>query len=84
MHDSALQHSNGLQRHVNFQVNTRFRAGLRRVDDNGLGDQVILVYNAKGFIADGLFIGQQRSKEFQDLILDMAAEADAARREFDE
>jgi hypothetical protein len=38
----------------------------------------------KGFIADGLFIGQQRSKEFQDLILDMAAEADAARREFDE
>jgi hypothetical protein len=32
----------------------------------------------KGFIADGLFIGQQRSKEFQDLILDMAAEADAA------
>ncbi len=38
----------------------------------------------KGFIADGLFIGQQRSKEFLDLILDMAAEADAARREFDE
>ena len=38
----------------------------------------------KGFIADGLFIGQQRSQEFQDLILDMAAEADAARREFDE
>jgi hypothetical protein len=38
----------------------------------------------KGFIADGLFIGQQRSKDFQELILDMAAEADAARREFDE
>ena len=38
----------------------------------------------KGFIADGLFIGQQRSKEFQDLILDMAAEADAARRELEE
>ena len=38
----------------------------------------------EGFIADGLFIGQQRLKEFQDLILDMAAEADAARREFDE
>jgi hypothetical protein len=38
----------------------------------------------EGFIADGLFIGQQRSKEFQDLIRDMAAEADAARREFDE
>ena len=38
----------------------------------------------KGFIADGLFIGQQRSQEFQDLILDMAAEADAARRELDE
>ena len=38
----------------------------------------------KGFIADGLFIGQQRSKEFQELILDMAAEADAARRELDE
>jgi hypothetical protein len=38
----------------------------------------------KGFIADGLFIGQQRSKEFLDLIRDMAAEADAARREFDE
>src|SRR5580700_3878004 len=37
-----------------------------------------------GFIADGLFIGQQRSKEFQDLLLDMAAEADAARRELDE
>jgi hypothetical protein len=37
-----------------------------------------------GFIKDGLFIGQQRSKEFQDLILDMAAEADAARREFEE
>jgi hypothetical protein len=37
-----------------------------------------------GFIADGLFIGQQRSKEFLDLILDMAAEADAARRELDE
>ena len=37
-----------------------------------------------GFIADGLFIGQQRSKEFQDLILDMAAEADAARREVEE
>jgi hypothetical protein len=35
----------------------------------------------KGFIADGLFIGQQRSKEFQDLILEMAAEADAAQRE---
>src|ERR1700731_2163171 len=38
----------------------------------------------KGFIADGLFIGQQRSQEFQDLILDMAAEADAARRELEE
>jgi hypothetical protein len=38
----------------------------------------------KGFIADGLFIGQQRSKEFLDLILDMAAEADAARRELEE
>jgi hypothetical protein len=38
----------------------------------------------EGFIADGLFIGQQRSKEFLDLIRDMAAEADAARREFDE
>jgi hypothetical protein len=38
----------------------------------------------KGFIADGLFIGQQRLKEFQDLILDMAAEADAARRELEE
>jgi hypothetical protein len=37
-----------------------------------------------GFIADGLFIGQQRSKEFQDLILDMAEEADAARRELEE
>jgi hypothetical protein len=37
-----------------------------------------------GFIADGLFIGQQRSKEFLDLIIDMAEEADAARREFDE
>ena len=36
---------------------------------------------SNGFIADGLFIGQQRSKEFQDLILDMAAEADAAQRE---
>jgi hypothetical protein len=31
-----------------------------------------------GFIADGLFIGQQRSKEFLDLIIDMAEEADAA------
>ncbi|MGC1294793.1 MAG: twin-arginine translocation signal domain-containing protein [Alloacidobacterium sp.] len=38
----------------------------------------------KGFIADGLFIGQQRLKEFQELILDMAAEADAARRELEE
>ena len=38
----------------------------------------------RGFIDDGLFIGQQRSKEFQDLILDMAAEADAARRELEE
>jgi hypothetical protein len=38
----------------------------------------------EGFIADGLFIGQQQSKEFLDLIRDMAAEADAARREFDE
>jgi hypothetical protein len=37
-----------------------------------------------GFIADGLFIGQQRSKEFLDLIIDMAEEADAARRELDE
>jgi hypothetical protein len=35
----------------------------------------------KGFIADGLFIGQQRSAEFINLILDMAAEADAAQRE---
>jgi hypothetical protein len=35
----------------------------------------------KGFIADGLFIGQQHSAEFQNLILDMAAEADAAQRE---
>jgi len=34
----------------------------------------------KGFIADGLFIGQQRSKEFLDLLLDMAHEADAAQR----
>jgi len=34
-----------------------------------------------GFIADGLFIGQQRSKEFLDLIIDMAEEADAAQRE---
>jgi len=34
--------------------------------------------------ADGLFIGQQRSKEFLDLIIDMAEEADAARRELDE
>ena len=38
----------------------------------------------EGFIADGLFIGQQRSKEFLDLIRDMAAEADAARRELEE
>ena len=38
----------------------------------------------KGFIADGLFIGQQRSKEFLDLIIDMAEEADAARRELEE
>ena len=38
----------------------------------------------KGFIADGLFIGQQRSKEFQDLILDMAAEAAEVRRELEE
>ena len=37
-----------------------------------------------GFIADGLFIGQQRSKEFLDLIIDMAEEADAARRDLDE
>jgi hypothetical protein len=37
-----------------------------------------------GFIADGLFIGQQRSKEFHDLIIDMAEEADAARRELEE
>jgi hypothetical protein len=36
-----------------------------------------------GFIAGGLFIGQQRSKEFPDLILDMAAEADGARRELE-
>jgi hypothetical protein len=35
----------------------------------------------KGFIADGLFIGQQRSAEFIDLLLDMAQEADAAQRE---
>src|SRR6201987_4824144 len=38
----------------------------------------------RGFIADGLFIGQQHLAEFQTLILDMAAEADAARRELDE
>jgi hypothetical protein len=38
----------------------------------------------KGFISDGLFIGQQRSKEFLDLILDMAHDADAARRELEE
>jgi hypothetical protein len=37
-----------------------------------------------GFIADGLFIGQQRSKEFLDLIIDMAEQADAARRELEE
>jgi hypothetical protein len=37
-----------------------------------------------GFIADGLFIGQQRSKEFLELIIDMAEEADAARRELEE
>jgi hypothetical protein len=35
----------------------------------------------RGFIADGLFIGQQHLAEFQTLILDMAAEADAAQRE---
>src|SRR6266446_8319298 len=38
----------------------------------------------EGFIDDGLFIGQQRSKEFLDLIIDMAEEADAARRELNE
>jgi len=32
-----------------------------------------------GFIADGLFIGQ--TKEFIELLLNMAAEADEARRE---
>jgi Ferritin-like domain len=37
----------------------------------------------EGFIADGLFIGQQRSKEFLDLIRDMAEQADAARRELE-
>ena len=37
-----------------------------------------------GFIADGLFIGRQRSKTFLDLILDMAAEADGARRELED
>jgi hypothetical protein len=37
-----------------------------------------------GFIADGLFIGQQRLKEFLDLIMDMAEKADAARRELEE
>jgi len=38
----------------------------------------------EGFIDDGLFIGQQRSKEFLDLIRDMAEQADAARRELEE
>jgi hypothetical protein len=38
----------------------------------------------EGFIADGLFIGQQRSKEFLDLIRDMAEQADEARRELEE
>src|SRR6201997_3021592 len=38
----------------------------------------------EGFIDDGLFTGQQRSKEFLDLIRDMAAEADEARRELEE
>jgi len=33
-----------------------------------------------GFINDGLFIGQ--SREFLERLLDMAADADAARREF--
>jgi hypothetical protein len=32
-------------------------------------------------MADGLFVGQQRSKEFLDLLLDMAHEADAAQRD---
>src|ERR1700726_3728571 len=38
----------------------------------------------EGFIDDGLFIGQQRSKEFLELIRDMAEQADAARRELEE
>jgi hypothetical protein len=38
----------------------------------------------EGFITDGLFIGQQRSKEFLDLIRDMAAQADAAQRNSEE
>lgn len=38
----------------------------------------------KGFVDDGLFIEQQRSKEFLDLIFDMAEQADAARRELEE
>ena len=33
---------------------------------------------AKALTADGLFIGQQRSKESLDLIIDMAEEADAS------
>jgi Ferritin-like domain len=37
-----------------------------------------------GFFADGLFIGQQRAKDFRDMLLDMAADADAARRELEE
>src|SRR5437667_9753291 len=35
-----------------------------------------------GFISDGLFTGHPQFKEFTTLLLDLAAEADEARREF--
>src|ERR1700731_2213861 len=38
----------------------------------------------KGFIADGLFIGQKRLKELLGLIIDMGEEGDAARPELDQ
>ena len=41
--------------------------------------QIDAVGAIRGFIADGLFIGQ--TKEFIELLLNMAAEADEARRE---
>jgi hypothetical protein len=79
--DLAEGQPESLQANLIMPEPTDFIKGLPEraiIRPTGLG-QIDAIGAINGFIADGLFIGQP--KEFCQLLLQLAAEADAAQRE---